>query len=127
VPTSTGAAKAAFKTIPALKDKFDGLAVRVPTPVVSLSDITALLKRKVTSEEINKAFKKAEEGVLEGILATTIEPIVSSDLVKTVSSAIVDLPLTQVVGGDLIKVIAWYDNEWGYSNRLVEMAKQIGK
>lgn len=126
VPTSTGAAKAAFKTIPTLKDKFDGLAVRVPTPVVSLSDITALLKRKVTREEINKAFKKAEEGKLEGILATTTEPVVSSDLIKTTASATVDLSLTQVVEGDLIKIIAWYDNEWGYSNRLVEMAKEIG-
>jgi glyceraldehyde 3-phosphate dehydrogenase len=127
VPTSTGAAKAAFKTIPALKDRFDGLAVRVPTPVVSLADITAVLKKEVTVDEINKAFVGAEDEEMMGILATTDEQIVSSDLLGNKNSTIVDLSLTQVVGGNLIKVIAWYDNEWGYSERLVDLAQLIGK
>lgn len=125
VPTSTGAAKAAYKTIPELKGNFDGLAVRVPTPVVSLSDITIILKKKSSLEEINSAFTKAEEGKLKGILATTEEAIVSSDLVGMKFSAMVDLSLTQVIDGDLVKIIAWYDNEWGYSERLVDMAKLV--
>jgi len=121
VPTSTGAAKAAFKTIPELKGKFDGLAVRVPTPVVSLSDITAVLKKDVTVGEINKTFREEEDEKLKGILGTTDEPLVSSDFIATKLSTVVDLSLTQVVGGNLVKVIAWYDNEWGYSERLVDM------
>lgn len=125
VPTSTGAAKAAFKTIPTLKGKFDGLAVRVPTPVVSLSDITLILKRDVTVDEVNKAFKKAEKGEMKGILATNEEEIVSSDLKGTSFSTTVDLPLTQVIG-NLVKVIAWYDNEWGYSERLVDLTVMAG-
>ncbi|MCX6808071.1 MAG: type I glyceraldehyde-3-phosphate dehydrogenase [Candidatus Berkelbacteria bacterium] len=127
VPTSTGAAKAAYKTIPTLKGMFDGLAVRVPTPVVSLSDITAVLKKEVTVEEINKAFKSAEKGELKGILATTEEELVSSDFTAMKNSAMVDLSLTQVVGGNLVKVISWYDNEWGYSERLVDLTMHIGK
>jgi glyceraldehyde 3-phosphate dehydrogenase len=126
VPTSTGAAKAAFKTIPTLKGKFDGLAVRVPTPVVSLSDITLVLKKDVTIDEVNKAFKKAEKGEMKGILATNEEEIVSSDLKGTSFSTTVDLPLTQVIG-NLVKVIAWYDNEWGYSERLVDLTVMAGK
>lgn len=122
VPTTTGAAKAANKTIPALKDRFDGLAIRVPTPIVSLSDITAVLKKKATVEEINKAFEVAAEAELNHILVASDEPLVSTDLIQNPASAIVDLPLTQVVQGDLVKVVAWYDNEWGYSNRLVELA-----
>lgn len=122
VPTSTGAAKAAFKTIPTLKGKFEGLAVRVPTPVVSLSDITVVLKKKTDIEEINKAFEDAENGKMKGILATTKEEIVSSDLIGMKNSTMVDLSLTQVVEGDLVKIIAWYDNEWGYSERLVDLA-----
>ncbi|MEI6499142.1 MAG: type I glyceraldehyde-3-phosphate dehydrogenase [bacterium] len=125
VPTSTGAAKAAFKTIPSLKGKFEGLAVRVPTPVVSLSDITLILNREVSIEEVNDAFKKAERGHMKGILATTEEPIVSSDLKGTKVSTTVDLPLTQVIG-NLVKVIAWYDNEWGYSERLVDVTMMAG-
>jgi len=125
VPTSTGAAKAAFKTIPKLEGVFDGLAVRVPTPVVSLSDITVLLAQKTTAQEINEAFKEAEKGDLSGIMATTDEAVVSSDMVGNPHSCIVDLSLTQVVDGDLIKVVAWYDNEWGYSERLVDLAKII--
>lgn len=127
VPTSTGAAKAAYKTIASLEGKFDGLAVRVPTPVVSLSDITAVLKRKVDVKEINEAFKKAEDGKMKGILATTEEEIVSTDLVGMKNSTLVDLSLTQVVEGDLVKIIAWYDNEWGYSERLVDLAELISR
>ncbi|MBR5408329.1 type I glyceraldehyde-3-phosphate dehydrogenase [Candidatus Saccharibacteria bacterium] len=122
VPTTTGASKAAALTIPALKDRFNGLSVRVPTPVVSLSDITAVLKRDVTKEEINDAFIAAsKEPYYEGILGVTDEELVSIDFRGNSHSAVVDLPLTDVVGGNLVKVVAWYDNEWGYSNRLVEL------
>ena len=128
VPTTTGASKAAAKTIPSLEGKFNGLSVRVPTPVVSLSDITAVVKRDVTKEEINEIFKEAaKEPYYEGILAVTEEELVSCDLRGNSHSCIVDLPLTDVVGGNLIKVVAWYDNEWGYSNRLVELAVDFGK
>ncbi|MBQ2638734.1 type I glyceraldehyde-3-phosphate dehydrogenase [Candidatus Saccharibacteria bacterium] len=128
VPTTTGASKAAALTIPSLKDKFNGLSVRVPTPVVSLSDITAVVKKDVTKEEINKIFEKAaKEPYYEGILAVTNEELVSCDFRGNSHSCIVDLPLTDVVGGNLIKVVAWYDNEWGYSNRLVELTADFGK
>jgi glyceraldehyde 3-phosphate dehydrogenase len=127
VPTTTGAAKATFKTIPSLEGKFDGLAIRVPTPVVSLSDITVLLKENTTVEEINKVFSEAAEFTHKGILVVTEEPVVSTDLIQNSASSVVDLPLTQVVKGNLVKVIAWYDNEWGYSNRLVELAMKIAK
>ena len=128
VPTTTGASKAAALTIPTLKGKFNGLSIRVPTPVVSLADITALVKRETTKEEINKVLKKAsKEPYYEGIVAVTEEELVSTDFRGNAHSAIVDLPLTDVVGGNLIKVVAWYDNEWGYSNRLVELATDFGK
>ncbi|MBQ7802471.1 type I glyceraldehyde-3-phosphate dehydrogenase [Candidatus Saccharibacteria bacterium] len=128
VPTTTGASKAAALTIPALKGKFNGLSVRVPTPVVSLADITAVVKRETTKEEINKVLKKAsKEPYYEGILGVSEEELVSTDFRGDAHSAIVDLPLTDVVGGNLIKVVAWYDNEWGYSNRLVELAADFGK
>ena len=128
VPTSTGASKAAALTIPSLKDKFNGLSVRVPTPVVSLADITAVLKRDVTAKEINEVFKKAaREPYYEGILDATEEELVSIDFRGNSHSAIVDLKLTDVIGGNLIKVVAWYDNEWGYSNRLVELTADFGK
>ncbi len=128
VPTTTGASKAAALTIPTLKDKFNGLSIRVPTPVVSLSDITAIVKRKTTKEEINEVFKKAsQELYYEGIIGVTEEELVSSDFIGDPHSCIVDLPLTDVVDGDMIKVVAWYDNEWGYSNRLVELAVDFGK
>jgi len=128
VPTTTGASKAAALTIPTLQGKFNGLSVRVPTPVVSLSDITAVLSREVTKEEINDAFKKAAETDYNaGILAVSEEPLVSIDYRGNSHSAIVDLPLTDVVGGNLVKVVAWYDNEWGYSNRLVELTASLGK
>ena len=128
VPTTTGASKAAALTIPSLKGKFNGLSVRVPTPVVSLSDITAVVKRDVTKEEINEVFEKAaKEPYYEGILGITHEELVSCDFRGNSHSCIVDLPLTDVVGGNLIKVVAWYDNEWGYSNRLVELTADFGK
>lgn len=128
IPTSTGASKAATLTIPSLKNKFSGLSVRVPTPVVSLADITALLKKKTTKEELVELFKKtAEEPYYDGIIGVSEEELVSSDFIGDPRSCIVDLPLIDVVGGNLIKVVAWYDNEWGYSNRLVELAVDYGK
>jgi glyceraldehyde 3-phosphate dehydrogenase len=122
VPTTTGAAIAVTLTLPQLKGKFDGLSIRVPTPVVSLSDVTALLKRDTTVEEINEAFKKAAaDPYYQGVLAVSEEPLVSSDYIGNSHSGIVDLLLTKVVDGNLAKVMVWYDNEWGYSNRLVEL------
>ena len=128
VPTTTGASKAAALTVPALKDRFNGLSIRVPTPVVSLSDITAIIKRDTTKEEINEIFKKAaKDPRYEGIIGVTEEELVSKDFVGDPHSCIVDLPLTDVVCGNMIKVVAWYDNEWGYSNRLVELAVDFKK
>ena len=126
VPTTTGAAIATAKVIPSLEGKFDGLSVRVPTAVVSLSDITAVLKRNTTKEEINEVFKRAAaDPFYQGILAVTDEPLVSMDFKGNSHSSIVDLSLTNVVDGNLIKVVAWYDNEWGYSNRLVEIVADV--
>lgn len=127
VPTTTGAAKTVTKIIKELDKKFDGLAIRVPTPVVSLADVVAVLDRPTTALEINKAFEQAAQSSMREILAVTSDPLVSSDLVGNTFSSIVDASLTNVVGGTLVKVIAWYDNEWGYSCRLVEMAKLISK
>ena len=128
VPTTTGASKAAALTIPTLKGKFNGLSVRVPTPVVSLADITAVIKRDTTKEELQKFFKKvAKEPYYEGIIGVTEEELVSSDFIGNPNSCIVDLPLIDVVCGNMIKIVAWYDNEWGYSNRLVELAVDFGK
>mgnify|MGYP001023870924 FL=1 len=126
VPTTTGAAIATAKVIPSLVGKFDGLSVRVPTAVVSLSDITAVLKRNTTKEEINEVFKSAAaDPFYQGILTVTEEPLVSTDFKGNSHSSIVDLELTNVVGGNLVKVVAWYDNEWGYSNRLVEIVADV--
>lgn len=128
VPTTTGAAIAVTLALPQLKDKFDGLSIRVPTPVVSLSDVTAVLKRSVSVEEVNEAFKKAAaEPFYQGILGVSEEPLVSSDYIGNSHSGTVDLLLTKVVGGNLVKVMVWYDNEWGYSNRLVEVVADTGK
>ncbi|MBI4128252.1 MAG: type I glyceraldehyde-3-phosphate dehydrogenase [Parcubacteria group bacterium] len=128
VPTTTGAAISTTEAIPELKGKFDGLAMRVPVPVGSLSDFTMLVSRPATVEEVNQAFKDAAiHPFYKGILEVTEDPIVSSDIVGTTASAIVDLTLTKVIDGDLLKVIAWYDNEWGYANRLVEEALLIAK
>lgn len=127
VPTTTGASKAAALTIPSLTGKFNGLSVRVPTPVVSLSDVTAIIKRKTTKEELADFFKKiAKEPYYEGIIGVTEEELVSSDFIGDPHSCVIDLPLLDVVGGDMIKIVAWYDNEWGYSNRLVELAVDFG-
>lgn len=128
VPTSTGAAIAVTKTLPQLEGKFDGLSIRVPTPVVSISDVTALLSRDVTVEEINDAFRKAaKEPYYQGILAVSEEPLVSRDYIGNSHSGTIDLLLTKVVGGNLIKIAVWYDNEWGYSNRLVELVADVAK
>ena len=122
VPTTTGASKAAALTVPALQGKFTGLSVRVPTPVVSLSDITAIIKRNTTKEELAELFReKAHDSYYEGIVAVSDEELVSSDFIGDPRSCIIDLPLLDVVEGNMIKVVAWYDNEWGYSNRLVEL------
>jgi glyceraldehyde 3-phosphate dehydrogenase len=128
VPTTTGAAIATTEAIPELKNKFDGLSVRVPTPVVSLSDIIYVTAEKVTEDEVNKAFKKAASTArFKGILEASEEELVSTDLMGNPASAIVDLLCTKVVDGDLLKVIAWYDNEWGYSNRLADLCEYMGK
>lgn len=128
VPTTTGAAIAVTKTLPQLEGKFDGLSIRVPTPVVSISDVTALLSKEVTVEEVNNAFKKAaKEPYYQGILGVSEEPLVSRDYIGNSHSGVVDLLLTKVVGGNLIKIAVWYDNEWGYSNRLVELTADVAK
>ncbi len=128
IPTTTGAAKAVGEVIPQLKGIFDGLAVRVPIITGSLSDLTILVAKKTTKEEVIQAFVDAEKSPqYKGVLQTTFEPIVSSDIIGNPHSAIVDLSLTKVIDGDLVKVVAWYDNEWGYSNRLVETALMVGE
>ena len=127
LPTTTGAAKATTAAIPDLKNKFDGIAIRVPIIVGSICDITMLVERKTTVEEVNNAFLTAKENPFyKNVLSTTYEPLVSSDIIKTPYSAIVDLSMTKVVDGDLVKILAWDDNEWGYSSRLVEMIKIVG-
>jgi glyceraldehyde-3-phosphate dehydrogenase type I len=120
VPTSTGAAKATTEILPQLTGLFDGIALRVPTLDVSLSDLTVLLKRKTTAEEVNQAFRTAAANKLAGIVGVTDEPLVSADFRGDRRSTVVDLSLTQVIDGDFVKVFAWYDNEWGYAHRLVE-------
>lgn len=127
VPTTTGASKAAALTVPALQGKFNGLSIRVPTPVVSLSDITAVVKKDTTIEELNELFIKASnQPEYDGIIGVSEKELVSKDFVGDPRSCIVDLPLTDVVGGNMIKIVAWYDNEWGYSNRLAELAADYG-
>ncbi len=128
IPTTTGAAIATTEAIPDLKGKFDGRALRVPVICGSISDITLVLKKKTTVEEVNQAIKQAcEEPKWKGIVAWSEEALVSTDIIGRSESAIVDLPLTQVVDGDLVKVFAWYDNEYGYSNRLVEQVINVGR
>ncbi len=128
IPTSTGATTAAAQAVPELKDKFAGLSLRVPVIVGSLSDFTFLLKKETTKDEINAVLTQAAENTAyKGILAVTNDPIVSSDIIGNSHSSIVDLPLTQVVGGNMVKIIAWYDNEFGYANRLVEEAVLVGR
>lgn len=126
VPTSTGATIAAAKALPELEGIFNGLSIRVPVPVGSLSDFTFLLKKDTTAEAVNKAFSEAsKKESFKNILEVTEDPIVSSDIVGNPHSAIVDLSLTQVVGGNMLKVIAWYDNEFGYANRLIEEVMMV--
>lgn len=128
VPTTTGAAISVAKTVPSLEGKFDGLSIRVPSPVVSLSDVTMVLKRETTKEEINDVLKKAaSEPFYQGIIGISEEPLVSKDYVGSSFSGVVDMLLTNVVAGNLAKVVVWYDNEWGYSNRLVELVADFGK
>jgi glyceraldehyde 3-phosphate dehydrogenase len=128
VPTTTGAAIAVAKTVPNLVGKFDGLSVRVPTPVVSLSDLTMVLGKNTSKDEINELLtKSSHDPCYQGIIAVTNEPLVSTDFVGNSNSGIVDLLLTNVVAGNLVKVVVWYDNEWGYSNRLVELVADTGR
>lgn len=127
VPTTTGAASAVAETIPSLKNNFDGLAVRVPTPVASLCDTVFLLGKKTTVEAVNKAFVLASKGKMKGLVEASNVELVSSDIIGNNHSSVVDLKSTMLVGGDLLKVVAWYDNEWGYSNRLVELAYHFKK
>jgi glyceraldehyde 3-phosphate dehydrogenase len=121
IPTSTGAAKAIGLVVPELKGKLDGYAMRVPTPDVSVVDLVTVLKKDTTTEGVNNALKQAAEGPLKGILAYTTDPVVSTDMLRNPNSSIVDAGLTKVLGGNLAKVVAWYDNEWGYSSRIVDM------
>lgn len=127
VPTSTGAAIAVAKTIPSLKGKLDGGAIRVPVLVGSLCDIVYHLKKKVNVEEVNRTIIKFSKGSYKGIIGVTKEPLVSSDIIGNSHSSIVDLLSTKVIGGDLLKIMSWYDNEWGYANRLVDLANYITK
>jgi glyceraldehyde 3-phosphate dehydrogenase len=121
IPTTTGAAKAVGLVIPALKGKLHGLALRVPVTDGSVVDLTAVLAKNVTKEEVNAAFKAASEGPMKGILGYTTDPIVSSDIVGRPESSLVDAESTMVMEGNMVKVISWYDNEWGYSNRCVDL------
>jgi glyceraldehyde 3-phosphate dehydrogenase len=127
IPTSTGAAKAIGLVMPELKGKLDGYAMRVPTPDVSVVDLVASVAKKTTTEEVNAALKAAAEGELKGILAYTEDPVVSSDMLRNPNSSIVDAQLTKVMDGDLVKVVAWYDNEWGYSSRVVDLIAFLAK
>jgi glyceraldehyde 3-phosphate dehydrogenase len=121
IPTSTGAAKAIGLVVPELKGKLDGYAMRVPTPNVSVVDLVAITKKPATAEAVNGALKQAAEGPMKGILAYTEDPVVSSDLMRNPNSSIVDAQMTKVMDGNMVKVVAWYDNEWGYSCRIVDL------
>ncbi|HEX8984435.1 MAG TPA: type I glyceraldehyde-3-phosphate dehydrogenase, partial [Bryobacteraceae bacterium] len=127
IPTSTGAAKAIGLVMPELKGKLDGYSMRVPTPDVSAVDLVAVLSKSATAEEVNAALKQAAEGELKGILAYTEDPVVSSDMLHNPNSSIIDATMTKVLDGNLLKVISWYDNEWGYSCRVVDLAKFMAK
>ena len=125
IPTTTGAAKAVGEVLPALKGKLDGISMRVPTPNVSVVDLNAILERSVTAEEINAALKAAADGPMKGIMQFVTEPLVSIDFRGNPHSSIIDAAYTKVLDGDFIKVMAWYDNEWGYSNRCVDLLKKL--
>jgi glyceraldehyde 3-phosphate dehydrogenase len=125
IPTTTGAAKAIGLVMPELKGKLDGYAMRVPTPNVSVVDLVAVFEKEATTEQVNAALKASAEGELKGILAYTEDPVVSTDMMHNPNSSIVDAGMTKVLGGNLAKVVSWYDNEWGYSCRLVDLVKFI--
>jgi len=127
IPTSTGAAKAIGRVIPELDGKMHGVALRVPTPTVSVTDLVCLLQKEVTVEEVNDAFRKAAEGRMKGILGVTDEELVSMDFKGTTYSTVVDLPSTIVIGKNLVKVFAWYDNEWGYACRLADLTGYVAE
>jgi glyceraldehyde 3-phosphate dehydrogenase len=127
IPTTTGAAKALALVIPELKGKFDGFSLRVPTPTVSVVDFTADLARPTTAEEINAAFREAAAGPLKGILGVSDEPLVSTDFRGDTRSSIIDADSTMVLGGTMVKVIAWYDNEWGYSCRVADLIRYVAE
>jgi len=125
IPTTTGAASAVGEVLPALKGKLDGIAMRVPTPNVSVVDLVALVSKKTTADDINNALRAAAAGPLKGILTVSDDPLVSIDFRGNAHSSIVDSAYTKIMDGDFLKVMAWYDNEWGYSNRMVDVAKYI--
>jgi glyceraldehyde 3-phosphate dehydrogenase len=127
IPTTTGAAKAIGLVMPELKGKLDGYSMRVPTPDVSAVDLVALLAKKTTTEEVNKALADAANGEMKGILAYTEDPVVSTDMLHNPASSIVDSLMTKVLDGDLVKVLAWYDNEWGYSMRVIDLIDFLAK
>lgn len=127
IPTSTGAAKAIGLVLPELKGRLDGYSMRVPTPDVSVVDFVAVLKKDTTAQEVNAALKTAADGPMKGILGYTTDPVVSSDMLRNPNSSIVDSELTKVLGGNLVKVVSWYDNEWGYSSRVVDLISFLGQ
>jgi len=127
VPTTTGAAKAVVKTIPHLSGKIDGMAIRVPVPTVSFSDVSAVVEKSTTVEEVNQAYKNASETTMKGILAYETEVLVSSDYIGSPYSCIFDANYTKVINGNFVKVFGWYDNEWGYSTRLVDLVEKMGQ
>jgi glyceraldehyde 3-phosphate dehydrogenase len=127
IPTTTGAAVAVGEVLPELKGKLDGISIRVPTPNVSCVDLAAVLSRPVTTEEVNAALQKAADGPLKGILACSHDELVSIDFKGNAHSSIVDMPYTKVMDGDFVKVLSWYDNEWGYSNRCVDLLRKLVK
>jgi glyceraldehyde 3-phosphate dehydrogenase len=127
IPTSTGAAKAIGLVLPELNGKLDGYSMRVPTPDVSVVDFVGVTKKNTTTAEVNAALKSAAENSLKGILAYTEDPVVSSDMMHNPNSSIIDAQMTKVLDGNLVKVVSWYDNEWGYSNRIVDLIGFLAK
>jgi glyceraldehyde 3-phosphate dehydrogenase len=127
IPTTTGAAKAIGLVMPMLKGKLDGYSMRVPTPNVSVVDLVAVLDKNTTTEEVNAALKEAANGSLKGILGYTEDPVVSTDMLHNPNSSIVDSGMTKVLDGNLLKVVSWYDNEWGYSCRVVDLIAFLAK
>ena len=127
IPTTTGAAKAVALVLPELAGKFDGMAIRVPTPNVSCIDMVALLSKDTTVEELNEKLEAASQGIYKGILGFTTDPVVSVDMMGTNESSIVDAGCTKVLGGNFVKVIAWYDNEWGFGSRAADLLELVAK